>query len=83
MIKILFSAVEILRRLSPLWRGLRRHTTDYLSGFGMIKTPKTIPVMEGVETRKLPFVLSRGNLTPKTIPVMEGVETFICALSPA
>ena len=38
---------KFLRRLSPLWRGLR--LIHFTSVFKLV-TPKTIPVMEGVET---------------------------------
>ena len=41
-----------LRRLSPLWRGLRRNKLPFFGG--EFVSPKTIPVMEGVET-SVPF----------------------------
>ena len=37
--------------------------------------PKTIPVMEGVETSDDASAYHHIGLSPKTIPVMEGVET--------
>ena len=39
---------EPLRRLSPLWRGLRPDLKQ--TSLAVPLTPKTIPVMEGVET---------------------------------
>ena len=39
-----------LRRLSPLWRGLRLDPNGVNNRVGDF-SPKTIPVMEGVETQ--------------------------------
>ena len=64
----------LLRRLSPLWRGLRPIDDSKRKSF--VSTPKTIPVMEGVETFCIEKSVQFWHFSPKTIPVMEGVETF-------
>ena len=46
--KLFFDVNVVLRRLSPLWRGLRLNNLSF-SNNGILP-PKTIPVMEGVET---------------------------------
>ena len=70
-----------LRRLSPLWRGLRLACSVIRQKFAF-DAPKTIPVMEGVETSHSASEMPQSTSTPKTIPVMEGVETCMgCCLS--
>ena len=64
-------------------RSIRSHTQAYARIRELLKpcdtdSPKTIPVMEGVETRSAhPPRVTVGS-SPKTIPVMEGVETLFC-----
>ena len=71
--------LDFLRRLSPLWRGLR-HLLLQLPHVMYSETPKTIPVMEGVETSINFALVDNFEILRRLSPLWRGLRHVISTL---